>query len=53
VPVTPKHSPLRMPYSSRNVFAGSIPAIRNVGRAVAMSAADANINTAEQIVRMS
>jgi len=40
----------RTPYSSRNVFAGSMLAIRSVGTAVAISVTDASTSTTPRIV---
>jgi hypothetical protein len=42
-----------VPYSSRNVSAGSMRAIRRVGTVAAMMAADARTSTAERIAVMS
>lgn len=39
-----------LPYSSRSVFAGSMPAIRRVGTAVAMRITDASSRTTTMIV---
>jgi hypothetical protein len=44
------HKPASLAYSSRKVFAGSIPAIREVGTAVATSVTHARVRTTAAIV---